>query len=301
MTDALRPTPSASPLRAEGLSLTYGSRMVVEGLDLSVPAGKVTAIVGPNGCGKSTVLRGLSRLLKPAAGQVLLDGRDIRSRSSKEVARRVGLLPQSPIVPDGITVRELVGRGRHPHHGLLRQWSADDDAIVADALTVTATGDLAERLVEELSGGQRQRVWIAMVLAQRTGLLLLDEPTSFLDIAHQVEVLDLVRDLSVLQGTTVVMVLHDLAMAARYADHLVAMRDGRIVAQGPPREVVDGPTVCEVFGIDCRVGWDERTGDLTVIPLGRHLPTVLPDPLLSDPVLPGPVQPDPAPLPEVSR
>jgi iron complex transport system ATP-binding protein len=265
-------------LRASDLTLAYDRRVVVEGLELEVPQGRVTAIVGPNGCGKSTVLRGLSRLLRPTAGQVLLDGRDIHDLPTKQVARRLGLLPQSPVVPDGITVAELVGRGRHPHHGLLRQWTREDDEVVAHALEQTATTDLAARPVDELSGGQRQRVWIAMVLAQRTDLLLLDEPTSFLDIAHQVEVLDLVRDLCDQRGTTVVMVLHDLAMAARYADHLIAMRQGRIVAQGEPQDVVTAETVCDVFGISCRVRWEEASGDLTVIPLGRHRPVRSPRP-----------------------
>ncbi|WP_109472840.1 ABC transporter ATP-binding protein [Ornithinimicrobium cavernae] len=259
-------------LQSRNLSLAYGKRVVVEGLDLDVPEGRVTAIVGPNGCGKSTALRGLARLLRPTAGQVLLDGTDIHSLPTRTVARRVGLLPQSPIVPEGITVAELVARGRHPHHGLLRQWTRDDDRIVAESLERTHTTDLAGRPVDQLSGGQRQRVWIAMALAQRTGLLLLDEPTSFLDIAHQVEVLDLVRDLSVEDGTTVVMVLHDLPLAARYADHLIAMRDGAIVAEGRPRDVVTADTVCDVFGITCRVRW-EHAGDVSVIPLGRHLPT----------------------------
>jgi iron complex transport system ATP-binding protein len=259
-------------LRAEHLSLGYGRRTVVEDFDFVVPPGQVTAVVGPNGCGKSTVLRGLARLLRPTGGQVLLDGVDIHTRPTKQVARQVGLLPQSPLVPDGITVAELVSRGRHPHHGLLRQWTREDEEVVAEALELTGTADLAARRVDELSGGQRQRVWIAMALAQRTDLLLLDEPTSFLDIAHQVEVLDLVRDLVDARGTTVVMVLHDLAMAARYADHLVAMRHGEVVAQGTPQQVVTAETVCDVFGVTCRVRWEELTGDLTVIPLGRHLP-----------------------------
>lgn len=259
-------------LHAQQLSLAYGRRLVVEGLDLDVPPGQVTAIVGPNGCGKSTVLRGLARLLRPTAGQVLLDGTDIHTLPTKAVARRVGLLPQSPVVPEGITVAELVARGRHPHHGLIRQWSRDDDRIVAESMERTHTTGLAGRPVDQLSGGQRQRVWIAMALAQRTGLLLLDEPTSFLDIAHQVEVLDLVRDLSLEDGTTVVMVLHDLPLAARYADHLIAMREGAIVAEGEPQDVVTAQTVCDVFGITCRVRWEDG-GDVSVIPLGRHRPT----------------------------
>lgn len=255
-------------LRAEGITLGYGARTVVRGLDLPVPPGQVTAIVGPNGCGKSTVLRGLCRLLTPTAGRVLLDGADLSAMPTRQVAKRIGLLPQIPIVPEGITVGELVSRGRHPHQGLVRRWSAEDEAVVAESLLLTDTADLASREVEQLSGGQRQRVWIAMILAQRTDLLLLDEPTSFLDIAHQVEVLDLVRDLSVQRGTTVVMVLHDLAMAARYADHLVAMRDGEIVAEGAPRDVVTESSVEAVFGIGTRVRWEDDC--LIVIPLGRH-------------------------------
>lgn len=259
-------------LTAEGLRLGYGSTTVVHDLDLVVPEGKVTAIVGPNGCGKSTLLRGLSRLRRPLDGQVLLDGQDLHRMPTKQVARSLALLPQQPVAPEGITVGELVSRGRHPHHGLLRQWTREDDDVVAEALELTGTAHLVSREVAELSGGQRQRVWIALVLAQRTDLLLLDEPTSFLDIAHQVEVLDLVRDLSVERGTTVVMVLHDLSLAARYADHLVAMRAGRVIAQGGPREVVTAETVCDVFGVTCRVLWQEATGDLSVIPLGRHRP-----------------------------
>lgn len=260
-------------LQAVDLDLSYGKRPVVEGLDLDIPPGRVTAIVGPNGCGKSTALRGLCRLLRPVSGQVLLDGKDIHSLGTKAVARRVGLLPQSPVVPEGITVTELVSRGRHPHHGLLRQWTREDDAIVASSLARTHTTELADRQVDELSGGQRQRAWIAMALAQRTELLLLDEPTSFLDIAHQVDVLDLARDLSVDDGTTVVMVLHDLPMAARYADHLIAMREGRIVAEGTPEQVVTAENVREVFGITCRVQWEDESGDVSVTPVGRHRPT----------------------------
>lgn len=269
-------------LSARDLSLAYGKRAVIAGLDLEVPSGRVTAIVGSNGCGKSTILRGLARLLRPRSGQVLLDGTDIHSLPTKAVARRIGLLPQSPVVPEGITVAELVARGRHPHHGLIRQWTRDDDEVVAESLARTHTTDLAGRPVDQLSGGQRQRVWIAMALAQRTGLLLLDEPTSFLDIAHQVEVLDLVRDLAVEDGTTVVMVLHDLPLAARYADHLIAMRGGAILAQGRPREVVTADTVREVFGITCRVTWG-AAGDVSVIPIGRHQPTDCDEPTTTDP------------------
>ena len=257
-------------LHAENLTLAYDNRRVVEDLTVELPAGKVTVIVGANACGKSTLLRGLARLLKPAAGTVLLDGKDIHSLSTRSVAKTLGLLPQTPIAPDGIAVVDLVGRGRYPHQGWFRQWNPDDDAAVASALRVTDTIELADRNVDELSGGQRQRVWIAMALAQQTDILLLDEPTTFLDVAHQVEVLDLITDLNRSAGTTVAIVLHDLNLAARYADHLIAMKDGRIVAEGPPSEVVTEATVADVFGLESRVIPDPVSGTPMVVPLGRH-------------------------------
>ncbi|GAA5032255.1 ABC transporter ATP-binding protein [Terrabacter aeriphilus] len=228
-------------------------------------------MVGPNGCGKSTVLRGLSRLLRPTAGAVLLTGeaeeQDVWSLRPKDVARRIALLPQSPPLPEGITVVDLVGRGRHPHHTLVRRWSPADDEAVARAMRATGVLDLADRHVEELSGGQRQRVWIALTLAQETGVVLLDEPTTFLDVAHQVEVLDLLRELNRTRGTTVVMVLHDLNLAARYADHVVAMRDGRLVGSGAPGDVIDEEFVSDVFGLDSRVIADPVTGSPLVVPV----------------------------------
>lgn len=260
---------TSSVLSAESLSLAYDKRVVIDGLDLVVPSGQVTAIVGPNGCGKSTLLRGLSRLLSPTEGRVLLDGHVIGELPTKEVAKRLGLLPQQPIVPEGITVVELVERGRHPHHGLFKQWSRDDESIVAAALEMTELVELAGIPVDSLSGGQRQRAWIAMALAQRTPVLLLDEPTSFLDIAHQIDVLELVRDLNAREGTTVVMVLHDLAMAARYADHLVAMSGGAIVAEGTPASIVTPQIIESVFGIAASVVADPTTGDPVVIPHRR--------------------------------
>ncbi|WP_245450623.1 ABC transporter ATP-binding protein [Neorhizobium sp. SOG26] len=239
-------------------------------LDLVIPSGKITVIVGANACGKSTLLRAMSRLLAPAKGQVLLDGKAIHRTPPKELARTLGLLPQSPIAPEGITVADLVSRGRHPHQGLFSRWTREDDAAVEAALVATQTMDLAERPVDELSGGQRQRVWIAMALAQQTDILLLDEPTTFLDISHQVEVLDLLTDLNDQRGTTVVMVLHDLNLAARYADHLIAMADGRVHVTGAPDDVLTEQNVRQVFGLDNCIVTDPTSGRPMMLPIGRH-------------------------------
>ncbi|WP_228404606.1 ABC transporter ATP-binding protein [Pseudarthrobacter sp. L1SW] len=261
-------------LNAKDLTLKYDQRCVVDGLTAEIPEGKVTMIVGANACGKSTLLRGLSRLLKPAAGAVTLDGKDIHSRPARELARTLGLLPQHPTAPDGITVRDLVGRGRYPHQGFFRSWREGDmsphDLAVQRALEATDTLALAGRNVDELSGGQRQRVWIAMALAQETDVLLLDEPTTYLDLAHQVEVLDLVTDLNRQRGTTVAIVLHDLNLAARYADNVIAMKSGAVVAVGSPLEVVTESLVRDVFGLESRVIPDPVSGTPLVIPIGRH-------------------------------
>ncbi|WP_129337947.1 ABC transporter ATP-binding protein [Cellulomonas endophytica] len=257
-------------LVAEGLTVGYGDRTVVHDLSLVVPPGSVTAIVGPNACGKSTLLRAMARLLAPRGGHVLLDGAAVHRTPAKALARTLGLLPQSSIAPEGITVADLVGRGRHPHQGLFSRWTREDDLAVAEALEATDTVQLAERPVDELSGGQRQRVWIAMALAQRTDVLLLDEPTTFLDVSHGVEVLDLLTDLNRARGTTVVMVLHDLNMAARYADHLVAMVDGAVHASGAPADVLTEACVRTVFGLDCRVVEDPVSGRPLMVPIGRH-------------------------------
>ncbi|WP_338887819.1 ABC transporter ATP-binding protein [Rhodococcus sovatensis] len=257
-------------LAIEKLTLGYGDRTVIDDLDMSVPAGRITSIVGANACGKSTLLRSMSRLLKPHKGHVLLDGKDVHQLPPKQLARMLGLLPQSPIAPEGITVSDLVGRGRHPHQGLFSRWSKDDDKAVADALDLTQTAQLADRAIDELSGGQRQRVWIAMALAQHTDLLLLDEPTTFLDVSHQVEVLDLLTDLNRTRGTTIVMVLHDLNLAARYSDHLIALADGRIHASGTPEEVLTEDCVRAVFGLDNRIIADPVSGKPLMLPLGRH-------------------------------
>ncbi|MGW6741863.1 ABC transporter ATP-binding protein [Streptomyces sp. NPDC055025] len=255
-----------SRLMARELTLAYEDRTVVHELELAVPDGRVTVIVGPNACGKSTTLRALGRLLKPRGGSVLLDGEELAKIPTKRIARSIGLLPQSPVAPEAITVADLVSRGRQPHQHWWQQWSDEDERAVTEAMARTAVTELADRLVDELSGGQRQRVWIAMALAQETDLLLLDEPTTFLDIAHQVEVLDLVRRLNHEQGRTVVIVLHDLNQAARYADHLVAMKSGRVVAEGHPAEVVTADLVQEVFGLASVVIPDPVTGSPLVIP-----------------------------------
>ncbi|HEY3506530.1 MAG TPA: ABC transporter ATP-binding protein [Actinocatenispora sp.] len=257
-------------LRAEGLSLGYDGRPVVHELDLAVPPGRVTAVVGPNACGKSTLLRALARLLTPRGGTVRLDGADIRSVPTRKLAQRLGILPQSPVAPDGLTVLDLVTRGRSPHQTWWRQWSAADERSVHAALAATNMTELADRPVDELSGGQRQRAWIALSVAQQTPVLLLDEPTTYLDLAHQIDVLDLVLDLNRRDGRTVVMVLHDLNQACRYADHVVAMKDGRIVAAGAPADVVTEQTVTDVFGLRCRVVPDPVSGTPLVLPLGRH-------------------------------
>nr|WP_203947297.1 ABC transporter ATP-binding protein [Planotetraspora thailandica] len=257
-------------LRAGGLRLAYGDRVVVDDLDLVVPPGRVTAIVGANACGKSTLLRALARLLAPRAGAVRLDGKALHTIGTRELARRLGILPQSPVAPEGITVADLVSRGRSPHQTWWRQWSQADERAVHDALAATGMIALADRAVDELSGGQRQRAWIALALAQGTEVLLLDEPTTYLDMAHQVDVLDLVTDLNRREGRTVVMVLHDLNQACRYADHVVAMKSGRIVAEGAPAGVVTAPLVEEVFGLRCQVMPDPVNGTPLVIPLGRH-------------------------------
>jgi len=260
------PDTTHARLGTRALTLGYRGAPVIRDLDLDLLDGAVTAIVGPNACGKSTLLRGLARLLAPTSGQVLLDGQDIHRLPTRDVARRLGLLPQSSIAPDGISVADLVARGRHPYQGLLRQWSADDERAVVDAMAATGVEGLSHRLVDELSGGQRQRVWVAMALAQETSLMLLDEPTTFLDIAHQIELLDLFVDLNRTRGRGVVAVLHDLNHACRFADQIVAMRDGAVVAQGFPADVVTAELVERVYDLPCQVIDDPQTGTPLVIP-----------------------------------
>lgn len=262
-------------LEGRGLTLSYDDRRITEDLDLQIPRGEITVILGPNACGKSTLLRALSRLLTPQHGDVLLDGDEIRRMPPKALARRLGLLPQTSTAPPGITVVDLIARGRFPHQRMLSQWSEADQLAVARAMEATRTTPLADRLVEELSGGQRQRVWIAMVLAQDTPVMLLDEPTTYLDISHQLEVMELVRGLNRDEGRTVALVLHDLNQACRYADHLIVMSDGRIASRGRPDEVMTEKLLAEVFSLEARVVPDPVFGSPLVVPL-RSLETFTP-------------------------
>ena len=257
---------SKPQLEAIGLSAGYGTAQVLRDITLQIAPGAVTAIVGANACGKSTLLRCLARLLPPQSGQAALDGVQVQKIPAKSFARRLGFLPQNPIAPEGITVLDLVSRGRHPHQGLFSRWSAADDAAVAHALDVTGTAEFAERDVQALSGGQRQRVWIAMALAQETEILLLDEPTTFLDVSHQIEVLELLSDLNRQRGTTVVMVLHELNLAARHADRVVGMRDGAIHASGSPEEVLTEANIRAIFDLDAMVMPDPVSGRPMMVP-----------------------------------
>jgi iron complex transport system ATP-binding protein len=268
----------SAQLETVDLDLSYEARQVVHGLSMKIAPGRITTIVGANGCGKSTLLRGLARILRPAGGTVLLDGESIHRLPTRLVAQRVGLLPQAPTAPDGLTVEDLVGRGRYPHQSLFQRWSLDDETSVGAALAATGLDDLRQRPVDELSGGQRQRAWIAMALAQETPIMLLDEPTTYLDLAHQVEVLDLLADLNEHDGRTIVMVLHDVNQAARYSHEIVAMKDGRIVLTGTPRSIMNAAFLQDVFGLEAQVIADPTDGTPVCLPVHRrngrraHLP-----------------------------
>jgi iron complex transport system ATP-binding protein len=266
----LRAAGAGSELRAAGLRLAYDDRVVIDGLDLEVPPGRISVIIGANACGKSTLLRAMARLLRPRAGAVHLDGKAVHTLPTRRVAQRLGLLPQSPTAPEGLTVADLVAQGRSPHQTWWRQWSAADHEAVTRALRATEMAEHADRPLDELSGGQRQRAWIAMAVAQGTPVLLLDEPTTYLDLAHQIDVLDLITDLNRQERRTVVMVLHDLNQACRYADHIVAMKAGRVVAEGAPGEVITEETVAEVFGLRCQISPDPVSGTPMVVPISRH-------------------------------
>ncbi|WP_406019468.1 ABC transporter ATP-binding protein [Kocuria rhizophila] len=258
---------ASSEVAVRGLRAGYGGAPVLTDVDVTFPAGRVTALVGANGCGKSTLLRTCARQLTPTAGEVLVGGENVRGWHRTSFARTVGFLPQDPVAPEGVSVRELVSRGRHPHRGAFGRWRAEDDAAVAEALELTGLCDLMDRHVTDLSGGQRQRVWIALALAQQTDVLLLDEPTTYLDIARQVEILDILCELQRPRGITLVMVLHELSLAARYADVLVAMKAGEVVARGGAEEVMTDEVVGRVFDMDARVLHDPVTDARVVIPL----------------------------------
>ena len=257
-------------LRGENLTLGYGKKIVASDLTVSIPDGHFTAIIGPNGCGKSTLLRTLSRLMTPAQGSVFLDGEPIQQFASKEVARRIGLLAQNATTPGDITVQELVARGRYPHQPLFTRWRKEDEEAVTRAMNATGITDLALQSVDTLSGGQRQRAWIAMVLAQETSIMLLDEPTTWLDISHQIDLLELLSDLNRTQGYTLAAVLHDLNQACRYATHLIALRDGKIVAEGAPKEIVTPELIERIYGMRCMIIDDPVAGTPLVVPLGKR-------------------------------
>ncbi|MBR8661761.1 MULTISPECIES: ABC transporter ATP-binding protein [Brevibacillus] len=256
--------------QAKQLVAGYGDKKILDGISLQIPSNQISVIIGANGCGKSTLLKTLARIIKPLSGEILLDGRPIHSIPSKQLARVLGLLPQSPIVPEGITVADLVGRGRFPHQSLFGTWSKKDYEAVAEAMEIMDITALANRHVDELSGGQRQRVWIAMALAQQTDMLFLDEPTTYLDITYQIEILDLLTDLNRKYGTTIVMVLHDINLSARYADYVFALRQGKLVAEGKPSEVITSQLIKDVFGLDCMIVRDPVSGAPSVVPIGRH-------------------------------
>ena len=253
-------------ISTEHLSLSYDAALIIDQLDISIPRGAITALVGPNGCGKSTLLRGLARLLKPRRGTVLLDGVAIHHLPTKALAKQLGILPQGPVAPEGLTVRELVAQGRYPHQKWFQQWSAEDEHALAQALEITNMAPLADRPVDALSGGQRQRAWIAMTLAQETDIVLLDEPTTFLDMAHQIEVLHLLDKLNREQNRTVVMVVHDLNHAARYAHHIIALKAGKVAATGSAREVITPAVLRDVFSVEADVMVDPRSGVPLCIP-----------------------------------
>ncbi|WP_339318356.1 ABC transporter ATP-binding protein [Paenibacillus sp. FSL R10-2734] len=258
-----------SVIQANNLTLSYGKKPVFSNLDVLIPKGKITVFIGSNGCGKSTLLRSLARLLKPQEGTIILDGSDIAKLPAKEVARRLAILPQGPIAPEGLTVQQLVKQGRYPYQSFLQQWSREDEAMVKKALEVTHMDDFSGRSIDSLSGGQRQRAWIAMTLAQNTSTILLDEPTTYLDMTHQIDILDLLFDLNEQENRTIVMVLHDINLACRYAHHIVAVKEGQIYAQGEPENIVNEQLIRDVFDMECQITPDPLFGTPLCIPFGK--------------------------------
>ena len=256
--------------QAENITAGYENKTILHDITVAIPSNKISIIIGANGCGKSTLLKTMSRLIKPASGQVTLDGKPINKIPPKQLARVLGLLPQSPVVPEGITVADLVGRGRFPHQTFLKGWTKKDSEAVAEAMEIMNITEFADRHIDELSGGQRQRVWIAMALAQQTDILFLDEPTTYLDITYQVEILDLLTDLNRKYGTTIVMVLHDINLSARYADHIFALHHGKLVDEGTPSKVITSNLIEHIFGLNCMVVEDPVSGSPSVVPIGRH-------------------------------
>lgn len=257
-------------LKVENVEIGYGRKKIIKGVSLEIPPNKITVIIGSNACGKSTLLKALARLIRPMSGQITLDGRCLETLSPKPLAQVLGFLPQSPIVPDGVAVSDLVGRGRFPHQSFVKGWSRRDHDVVRESLETMGIADLANRSIDELSGGQRQRVWIAMALAQETDILLLDEPTTYLDITYQMEILDLLTDLNKKLGKTIVMVLHDISLSSRYADHIFAISDGRLIRSGAPRDVINENLIKSVFGLDSVVIDDPVSGGPFVVPRGRY-------------------------------
>ena len=269
--DSVISQPSSHSLETKQLTLGYDGTPIIRNLNLAIPAQKTTVLVGANGCGKSTLLRGLARLLKPKSGKVYLDGKAISQLKAKAIAKKLGMLPQSPVAPEGLTVRDLVAMGRYPYQSWLQQWSREDDEQVAEALEITTMSELADRAIDSLSGGQRQRAWIAMVLAQDTDILLLDEPTTFLDLSHQVELLDLLDELQETKGKTIVMILHDLNLSCRYGDYLVAVQQGKVYATGTPEQVMTEEMVRDVFNLECRIIPNPLADTPMCIPIGRKV------------------------------
>ncbi|MEI7026906.1 ABC transporter ATP-binding protein [Paenibacillus sp. y28] len=264
-------------LAAQGLSLHYGDTTIIEGLDLQIPRGQISILIGSNGCGKSTLLRSFARLLKPSQGAILLNGQQISRMSTKQVAREMAVLPQGPVLPEGLTVLQLVRLGRYPHQSMFQQWSEEDEHQVRKALHVTDLEQLHNRAVDSLSGGQRQRAWIAMTLAQNTEVLLLDEPTTYLDLAHQVEILDLLYELNQTEQRTIVMVLHDLNLACRYAHHMIAVHNRGVHSQGRPEDMMTKEMIRTVFGMECEIGTDLLFGTPVCIPHGKGRKIGIPD------------------------